>query len=330
MKVLTIAVPCYNVEKYLSKALESMAIPALNEKLQVVIVNDGSADNTAEIAKHFCDMHPSIFQLVNKENGGHGSAVNAGLSCAEGKYFKVLDGDDWLDKEALSKLIDYLENSNDDAVLTNYRHVNMESDETEDICFTGVTTQYSYSMKDILNMKKINFCMAALNYRTQLLIDQKVLLQEKTFYVDEEFVTMPLAYIQTVSFVDMVLYHYLIGNQSQSIAISNQIKNMPDKLKVAKRLVAFIENTEMNLDNKKCCYKKVYGILTSIYLISLIYNANLKLGRDISKEFFSYVKVTSRKFHSDTRLKYYLFWFLSYLPCKKSIYEFIKKIKSGG
>ena len=107
-KLITFAVPCYNSEEYMDKCLTSLL--KAGEKAQIIIVDDGSnKDNTAKKADEYQEKYPDIVKAVHKENGGHGDAVNCGLSHAEGKYFKVVDSDDWLEEDALKKFIKTLE-----------------------------------------------------------------------------------------------------------------------------------------------------------------------------------------------------------------------------
>ena len=103
MKLLTVAIPSYNSEEYLERAVNSLL--GMGEDIEVLIINDGSTDRTAEIADRYEKQYPEIVKAVHKENGGHGSGVNVGLSLAKGLYFKVLDSDDWFDKEALRKVL---------------------------------------------------------------------------------------------------------------------------------------------------------------------------------------------------------------------------------
>ena len=107
MKYITFAVPCYNSESYMRRCIDSLL--AAGDKAEIIIINDGSSDATGEIAAEYERLHPEIVRAVNKENGGHGSGVNLGLSMAEGVYFKVVDSDDWLDDKALQKFMERLE-----------------------------------------------------------------------------------------------------------------------------------------------------------------------------------------------------------------------------
>ena len=98
-KILTITVPSYNVEKFLENTLDSFVDERVLDAIEVLVVDDGSKDRTAEIGKGYEAKYPGTFRVISKENGGHGSTINRGIKEARGKYFKVVDGDDWVDKD---------------------------------------------------------------------------------------------------------------------------------------------------------------------------------------------------------------------------------------
>ena len=123
-KVLTITIPSYNVEKYLKQTLDSFLSPEILEEVEVLIVDDGSKDRTAEIGKVYERQYPQTFRVISKENGGHGSTINRGIQEAKGTYFKVVDGDDWVDTEDFVKLVKALKNCTAQYVVTNYYEVN--------------------------------------------------------------------------------------------------------------------------------------------------------------------------------------------------------------
>ncbi len=126
-KLLTIAMPCYNVEAYLERGLGSLADDRFADDLEVLIVNDGSTDSTKEIALRYVESHPTIFRLIDKENGGHGSGINAGIAHAAGTYFRIVDGDDWVDTDNLATLLDRLRSIDSDIVVDEKREVDMSS-----------------------------------------------------------------------------------------------------------------------------------------------------------------------------------------------------------
>ena len=119
-KILTITVPAYNVERFLDQTLASFADERVLDLLEVLIVDDGSKDHTAEITKRYEEKYPQTFRLISKENGGHGSTINRGIREAAGRYFKVVDGDDWVDTDGLCELVRRLRTCSTDYVFTNY------------------------------------------------------------------------------------------------------------------------------------------------------------------------------------------------------------------
>ena len=106
MKLLSITVPCYNSQDYLDKCVDSLLVGG--EEVEILLVNDGSADHTRQIAEAYAEKYPTIVKVINKENGGHGSAINAGIAAATGLFFKVVDSDDWVNAEAYRKVLDTL------------------------------------------------------------------------------------------------------------------------------------------------------------------------------------------------------------------------------
>ena len=113
-KILSVSIASYNVEKFIRKALDSCCIPEIMDRLEVLVVNDGSTDSTLEIAREYETKYPDTFRVIDKKNGGYGSTVNASIKAATGKYFRLLDGDDWFDRDGLVKFIGELSAAEED------------------------------------------------------------------------------------------------------------------------------------------------------------------------------------------------------------------------
>ena len=135
-KVLTIVVPVYNTEKYIKRCLDSIVCPSIIDDLEIIIVSDGSTDSSVCIAKEFQNQYPKSIKIIEKENGGHGSTINVGLKMASGKYFRVLDSDDWFNTIDFIDFVNYLKYDDVDLVVTNY---------SQEHIYNGESIQYKYS-----------------------------------------------------------------------------------------------------------------------------------------------------------------------------------------
>ena len=121
MKILSFIIPAYNSAAFLDKCLLSMLLPEVLDKLEILIINDGSTDATAEISRKYQDKYPGTVRLISQENKGHGGALNTGCAAASGKYLKAVDADDWIQSESLPEFIRLLEQCESDVVLTHYQ-----------------------------------------------------------------------------------------------------------------------------------------------------------------------------------------------------------------
>ena len=117
-KLLTILVPCYNSAAYMRHCIDSL-LPG-GEQMDIIIVNDGSSDETGAIADEYASKYPTMVRAIHQENGGHGEGINQGIKHARGKYFKVIDSDDWTDTKSLNRVLDYLGKNEVDLLVTNY------------------------------------------------------------------------------------------------------------------------------------------------------------------------------------------------------------------
>ena len=208
-KILTFSIAAYNVEKYLDKLLKTIICVPNNEMVEVLVVNDGSKDSTAEIAKEYEKNYAGVVRLIDKENGGHGSTINRGIKEAKGKYFKAIDGDDWVDSDALEKLLNDLTQIDSDLVLMDYK-----------TCYEGGDDVLEKTAK-LEPQKTIDFDSVistidymryhAVIYRTEMLQKNKIRLDEHCFYVDSEFMLFTIPFIKTITYVPYPLYCYRIG-----------------------------------------------------------------------------------------------------------------------
>lgn len=244
-KILTVVVPTYNVEKYIDQCLSSFVIPEIMEDLEVLAVNDGSKDGSVRIAQRYEEQYPDTFRIIHKENGGHGSTINRGIQEASGDYFKVVDGDDWVDRQAFVKLMETLRTSHSDVVLSNYYWVK-DADGTKrpefKEPFAGVVYGREYRFEDISADTFMK--MHAVTIRTSVLKEKIPAIDEHCFYVDMEYVLFPIPYVNTVTCIDEFVYMYRIGLPGQSMNMKSMQKNAANYDRVLGRLLDYYQEQQ--------------------------------------------------------------------------------------
>lgn len=242
MKIVTFAIPCYNSEGYMRNCIESL-LPG-GEDVEIIIVDDGSGDGTAAIADEYAEKYPTIVRTIHQENGGHGAAVNTGLTNATGLYYKVVDSDDWVDADAYRQVLDTLrkfvkEQTPVDMLLTNYVYEKVSEHHQRRMIYSLLfesdrITTWS-EMKH--NVKGFSILMHSVTYRTQMLRDCGLKLPEHTFYVDNLFVYEPLPYVKTIYYLNVDFYRYYIGREGQSVNEQIMIKRLDQQLRVNYRMI---------------------------------------------------------------------------------------------
>lgn len=243
-KVLTITIPSYNVEKYLKQTLESFVNQYVLEEIEVLIVDDGSTDNTAAIGKAYEEKYPGSFRVISKENGGHGSTINRGIQEAKGTYFKVVDGDDWVDADGFAKLIEALKTCTAEYVVTNYYEVDDGTGTLTPRTYREFLRQDIWDFEDAAKVKQIG--MHPLVIRTDILQDNQIRLDEHCFYVDVEYILYPVPFVNTVQYLDIFVYMYRLAVVTQSVSLQGYQKHMQNHIDVIMHLTEFYEKYRKN------------------------------------------------------------------------------------
>lgn len=288
-KILSVSIASYNVEKFLSKALDSCLIGDAMDKLEVIIVNDGSKDRTAEIAGEYVNKYPGTFKLINKQNGGYGSTVNAGIKAATGKYFRLLDGDDWFDSEQLIKFIDLLEKSEEDMIVAHFKRVFEEDGHSEERDESKGIPFESGKFEDIVTNDW--FTMHAVSYKTSILQNNDVILTEHCFYTDQEYDLLPLKWVETVRFTDLCVYCYRIGRGEQSVSPEGVEKHYLEQTKVLNRIFGIYSSSISNPVSNKDKYISNYIIKrTRLQVWNYILITPSKKHKAELKEFLNMLK----------------------------------------
>lgn len=280
MKTLTISIAAYNVEKYLRDTLESFCIPEIMDDIEVLVVDDGSKDNTYQIAEKYQEKYPNTFRYIKKKNGGHGSTVNKGIELASGKYFKVVDGDDWVQKADFIQLVEYLKSAETDLVLTDFSRVYTDGSKKKEIYFSAFEAGRIYHVLEMPETESI--AMHSIAVKSQLLKNNEVCLSEKCFYVDIEYVVYILNYAESVVYMPYDVYMYRYGTPNQSVNVKNMIKNIGMRIKVSTRLAEYITSykNSAGFDPKRyeVMKNKVVRMISGTCLVYLAYD-DIKLAR---------------------------------------------------
>ena len=242
MKLITFTVPCYNSAAYMDRCVETL-LPA-GEEAEIILVDDGSKDDTGKIADAYAEKYPNIVKVIHQENGGHGEGVNQGIRNASGMYFKVVDSDDWLDAEALQKVMQTLRGfaameQPVDLLMCNYVYEHVEDNTTLTVRYTNVFPQNRlFNWTHVGHFRPDqNILMHSVMYRTEVLRKCGMVLPKHTFYVDNIFVYQPLPYVKSMYYMDLDLYRYFIGRADQSVNESIMVKRVDQQLRVTRHMI---------------------------------------------------------------------------------------------
>lgn len=264
-KTLSIIVPSYNAEGYLCETIPTMLSISNLEKLEIVIVNDGSKDNTLTIANQLKERYPQTIIVIDKENGGHGSTINAGIKVATGKYFKVVDADDWVDSKNLSDLIEYLDTVDDDEVISPFIKVYMDTNSEETYSYNVRNSRKTYKYSEFLSEINELPKMHSITVKTSILRDNNIEIDENCFYVDLEYNTFPMPYIKTISYFDKAVYRYRLGSPAQSVSMPSYIKNVKMHETVIFSLIDFYHSYPQATEIEKLLLNKLIGEVITIH-----------------------------------------------------------------
>lgn len=315
MKLLTVSIAAYNVEQYLEKCLSSLAREDFAGALEVLIIDDGSKDGTAAIAEKFQEQYPAIFRLIRKENGGHGSTINRGLAEATGKYFRVVDGDDWVNPDAMATLLEKLESLETDMVVDQRRTVHMVTGEEKPELLPAGTPLEQPS--PFLNFASDVYCdyynLHTVMIRTELLRKWGVCVQEGIFYVDYEFILKATSHCQTVCFLDLDLYRYLIGNSAQSVDYRNYVRRISHHRRMTEAVLAWAAGEHFSGELASYVDQRLCRLINTHYNIAWIFNENRREGARQARDFRAFLKKEHPRFAKATARRYCTAAVLHYL-----------------
>lgn len=301
MKLLSVAIPSYNSEQYMEKCIESLLIGG--EDVEILIVDDGSTDRTAAIADEYEAKYPSIVKAIHKENGGHGSAVNAGLEHATGLYFKVVDSDDWVKASAYCKILETLRDIVAgglplDMLISNFVYEKEGEKKNKVMKYRHALPENKiFGWDEVRHFHKGQYIlMHSVIFRTKLLKECGLKLPEHTFYVDNIFVFEPLPFVKNMYYLDVNFYRYYIGREGQSVNEQVMISRIDQQIKVNKIMIDYLLDNKSKiyasrkLKNYMLNYLEIITVISSILLIRSDTEENLKK----KEELWKYIKQKDR------------------------------------
>lgn len=316
-KTLTIVVPSYNMEGYLPQCLDSMLLEdRLKDSLEVLVVNDGSKDDTLGIAKRYADKYPSIVRVIDKENGNYGSCVNIGLRKATGKYIKIVDADDSVDKSNFASFVDYLSQTDADLVLSDFVVVDGEGEVTKQV-------PYDFPMNEIFRMDSVcttpqflGMEMHAVAYKTERLREIGYTQTEGISYTDQQWIFIPMTAMHTVACFRKPVYRYLVGREGQTMNADVKLRSLSHLAQCSLDMAsAFTDYDHNNKQIDRYLQHRLALIMKEVYATHLI-NYNQAHKRDLCRfdaelkrrSTSVYDMIGSKEVNSFMGLRYIDFW----------------------
>lgn len=297
MKILSVGIPCYNSAEYMHRAIESV-LPC-GDDVEIIVVDDGSSDDTYQIGKKYEERYPGIVKAVTQKNGGHGAAVNAGLNNASGIYYKVLDSDDWFDTDALRKTVDTIKRMYDsgnkvDMYIANYVYENQNTGRQKVINYrSAIPVDTVLTWSDIGHFRvSQNILMHSVIYRADILRECDLELPRHTFYVDNIFVYTPLPYVKSMYYMDLDLYRYYIGRADQSVNEDIMQGRIDQQIKITKIMIDAHDLTVIDNDRLR---KYMTQYLTMMMTISSVFLVRENTKESLAKreELWEYLRNAS-------------------------------------
>ena len=336
MKLLTFAVPCYNSAAYMSHCIDTLLTGG--DEVEIILVDDGSTDETGAIADRYAEQHPDIIRVIHQPNGGHGEGVNQGLRNASGVYYKVVDSDDWVDTDALQEVLATMRGwvareMRVDMLICNYVYEHVEDNTRHVIRYRNVFPERTvFGWPDVGHWSPSQYLlMHSVLYRTELLRQCGIELPKHTFYVDNIFVYQPLPYVKTMYYMDLDFYRYFIGRQDQSVNEQVMVRRVDQQVRITRIMLNCCDVMALRESNRKlyrymCRYLSMMMTISSIFLMI----AGTEEALRKKDELWEYLRgIDERLYH---KMKYRSLSMVTNLPgyqgrkISVGLYRFVRKV----
>lgn len=316
MKILSIIVPCYNSAEYMERCINSLLLGG--ELVEIILVNDGSRDNTPQIADHYLENFPSQVKVVHQKNGGHGQAINSGLQIATGKFTKIVDSDDWVDVQAYREILNFLETKADDLeidmLISNYVYEKQGQKNKKVMNYRRfLPTDKAFTWQDVKFPFGKYLLMHSVIYRLEVLKESHIQLPQHSFYVDNLYIFEPLPIVENMYYLDVDFYRYFIGREDQSVNEKVMISRIDQQIAINKTMIAYYSDTQGTEDNVLTYMRRYLEIITAVSSILLIKEGSSE-SLEKKKELWQFIR--SQDTHLYYRLRLGLLGIGLHLPGK--------------
>lgn len=292
-KSLSVIIPTYNMEKYLDKCLTSLIVSdkELMKQLEVLVIIDGSKDNSSKIAHTYEEKYPETFRVIEKDNGNYGSCINRGLQEATGNYIKILDADDSFNIENFEYYLTRLITVDVDLVISDFIYKN-ESEQDGYLRRRDLPSEKILSFNDVVNDFNENLIsMHELTYNRRVFEGLNYHQTEGISYTDLEWCFLPMTNVNTIYYINRVVYRYLIGRVGQTIDITVVAKSLPHKIKTGETMTRLYSQLKIDDIHRSYMSNRLIWSNKDIYFSYLIYPYIKDLGTLFMYD--SFIKKTS-------------------------------------
>ena len=252
-KVLTIIIPMYNMEKYIDQCLSSLCFGEGMERMEVLVINDGSKDNCPAIAHDYEVRYPQTFRVIDKENGNYGSCINRGVAEATGKYIRVLDADDFYATKNLPDFVKFLQGADLDMVYTKFSRV----DECGNVIWRSRVLRKPgtvYGLSDLY--PRLHMAMHNITYRTEVLRRIAYRQTEGISYTDQEWIFLPMAFVERWQYYPEFIYVYRSEREGQTMSPERIVRDIDQEMQGMMVMVNHYERLKTGLSSEQKGYLK--------------------------------------------------------------------------
>lgn len=302
MKTLTFLVPCYNVAGCVGRCVESMLVDEILDDVEILLINDGSNDRTLAVLREYERRWPDVVRIVDKENGGWGTAINRGVREARGKYLKEVDADDWVESDSLRHYVDFLKNNEIDYIATEY---------TEYFRTENLSVRHSYRKEIYDKTMSLNdfweqyptawdFPIHAITYRTQMLQGFGLTVGDR-YYGDIEYNLYPLPHVRTIRVMPVNITVYFRGSDAQSTSTAGYARHYKDYVAMSQRITMFSLSAAATLhpNLRKFIVETIRGTAVRAYylMMSPVYAGKAEGVKAELKEYDRWLKATDKELY---------------------------------